>query len=234
MSPLLTQPAGNPCLFYTRFHPGSGAHIRLVNSSASFEQSDRYRNAIRRFDEENARDPNTETDGGVPCPRELLYARRLTGWVRKLAPAAGEALLLAARCQHLCRWEIPRGDYPLTRAGYLEWRAGLKQFHAREAGGILCEVGYPEDIIACVQSLNLKQNFPADPDSRILEDALCLVFLEFQFAGLAARTDAAKVVNALRKSWKKMTPAGRAAALKLCFGPRETELLRQALAQAEV
>jgi hypothetical protein len=190
----------------------------------------RFAAAIRRFDEENSRDPNMETDLGIAHPRELLYARRLTDWVLKLAPAAGEALRLAARCQHLCRWQSPRSDYPMTRPGYLQWRAELKKFHAQKAGEILREVGYPEETIARVQALNLKKNFPADPDSRVLEDALCLVFLEFQFAELAAKTDAEKVVNALQKSWGKMSAAGREAALKLKFAPAETALLQQALA----
>ena len=190
----------------------------------------RFEAAIRRFDEENSRDPNTELDGGVAHPRELIYARRLTDWVLKLAPAASEELRLAARCQHLCRWQSPRSDYPMTRPGYLQWRAELKKFHAQKAGEILREVGYAEEGIARVQALNLKKNFPTDPDSRVLEDALCLVFLEFQLADLAAKTEAEKVVNALQKSWKKMSAAGQAAALKLPFAPREAELLRQALA----
>ena len=190
----------------------------------------RFAAAIRRFDEENSRDPNAESDSGIAHPRELLYARRLTDWVLKLAPAAGEELRLAARCQHLCRWQSPRSDYPMTRPGYLLWRAELKKFHAQKSGEILREVGYPEETIARVQALNLKKNFPADPASRVLEDALCLVFLEFQFADLAAKTEADKVINALQKSWKKMTPAGQAAALKLDFAPREAALLKQALA----
>jgi len=68
------------------------------------------------------------------------------------------------------------------------------------------------------------------PESRVLEDALCLVFLQHQFADLAARTAEDKVINALRKSWNKMTPAAQAEALKLSFGPREQALLNQALA----
>jgi hypothetical protein len=80
-----------------------------------------------------------------------------------------------------------------------------------------------------VQDLNLKKNFPADPECRVLEDALCLVFLEFQFAGLAAKSEDEKMVNALRKSWGKMTDAARAEALKLNFGEREKALLKRAL-----
>ena len=182
--------------------------------------------AMERFDAENARDPNQENGR----PRELLYAERLTAWVLKLAPNASEILQLAARSQHICRWESPRENYPMTRPGYLKWRADLKKFHARKAGEILAEVGYDDDTIRRVQELNLKKNFPADPECRVLEDALCLVFLEFQFAALAAKSDDEKMINALRKSWEKMTEAGRAEALKLNYGPREISLIGRALA----
>ena len=181
--------------------------------------------AIRRFDEENSRDPNFENGQ----PREQLYAGRLTRWVLKLCPMASEALRLAARCQHICRWESPRENYPSTRAGYLKWRADLKQFHAEKSGAILRAVGYDDDTIRRVRDLNLKKHFPADAECRVLEDALCLVFLEFQFAALAAKSDDEKMINALRKSWAKMTEAARAEALQLNFGGREKALIERAL-----
>jgi hypothetical protein len=186
----------------------------------------KFEAALRRFDEENARDPNTENGQ----PRELLYAQRLTDWVLRLRPDASETARLAARCQHLCRWKIPRGDYPMTRTGYLKWRTDLKKFHAERAGEILAEVGYDGESIRRVQDLNLKKNFPADPESRLLEDALCLVFLEFQLADLAAKTDDNKMVNALKKSWDKMTESARAEALKLNYSEREKALIQKALA----
>lgn len=188
----------------------------------------RFAAAIRRFDEENSRDPNLEHGR----PRELLYAERLTDWVLRLRPNASEPLRLAARCQHICRWQSPRASYPETRAGYLQWRAELKKFHAATSGAILREVGYDEATVSRVQALNLKQNFPQDEECRVLEDALCLVFLEFQFAPLAAKSDADKMVNALRKSWGKMTEAARSEALKLPFGKTEQALLHRALAPA--
>jgi hypothetical protein len=181
--------------------------------------------ALLRFDAENSRDPNSEDSQ----PRELLYAQRLTNWVLRLCPDASEELRLAARCQHICRWEIPRGSYPMTRAGYLKWRADLKKFHAQKSGEILRETGYDENVIHRVQDLNLKKNFPNDPETRILEDALCLVFLEFQFTDLAAKTDEDKTINALQKSWAKMTETARAEALKLNYGAREKSLIDRAL-----
>jgi len=184
----------------------------------------KYEAALLRFDAENSRDPNSENSQ----PRELLYAQRLTNWVLKLCPDASEELRLAARCQHLCRWEIPRNSYPMTRPGYLKWRADLKRFHAEKSDEILRETGYDDETIRRVQNLNLK-NFAGDVETRILEDALCLVFLEFQLTGLAAKTADDKTINALQKSWGKMTEAARAEALKLNYGDREKALLQHAL-----
>jgi hypothetical protein len=187
--------------------------------------------ALKRFDDENARDPNHEIVDGVAQPHELVYAQRLYEWVLKLAPHASRELLLAARSQHICRWMIPRSKYPMDRVGYLKWRNELKQFHSQKSSEILRELGFPEATIARVQGLNLKRDFPRDLESRVLEDALCLVFLQFQFAELAARTTADKVINALQKSWNKMTPNAREHALRLQYGPREKALLDRALAE---
>ena len=46
---------------------------------------------------------------------------------------------------------------------------------------------------------------------------------------LATRTEEDKLVNALRKSWQKMTPAAHAHALRLPFGTQERSLLERAL-----
>jgi hypothetical protein len=202
--------------------------------SPPFQPKDpaRFQTAIRRFDEENSRDPNSVTIDGAPRPRELIYAQWLTDWVLKLCPDASEELRLAARCQHLYRWKIPRDSYPMTRPGYLKWREDLKRFHAQHAGEILREAGYPEETIHRVQDLNLKKNFPNDPEGRVLEDALCLVFLQHQLADLAAKTADDKVITTLQKSWKKMTPAAHAEALKLPYSAHEKNLIERALKSA--
>jgi hypothetical protein len=204
-----------------------------VNPQFQPKDPARFETALRRFDEENSHDPNTQTVDGVARPRELIYAQWLTDWVLKLCPEASEELRLAARCQHLCRWMIPRDSYPMTRAGYLKWREDLKKFHAKRAGEILRDAGYPDDMIHRVQDLNLKKNFPADAEGRVLEDALCLIFLEHQLGELAAKTADDKMITALQKSWKKMTPAAHAEALKLNYSPREKELIERALKPIE-
>lgn len=201
----------------------------MASAEANFANSDRFLEAIRRFDEANAGDPNRIEADGVQRSREVVYADWLTQWVLRLCPDASEELRLAAHCQHLCRWLVPRNSYPMTRAGYLQWREGLKKLHARKSGEILRAVGYPQETIERVQNLNLKKDLAHDPETRVLEDALCLVFLEHQFAELARKTDEHKIVNALQKTWKKMTPMARDIALKLSYAPREGQLLERAL-----
>jgi hypothetical protein len=199
--------------------------------SQEFQPSDptRFRAALDRFDQENSADPNKVELSGEQVARELAYARWLTGWVLRLSPDASEELRLAARCQHLCRWKVPRESYPMTRAGYLKWREGLKQFHAEQAGRILGELGYSPQVITRVQDLNLKRNLGREVEVQVLEDALCLVFLEHQFGDLAHKTAEDKTINALRKSWNKMSPQAREFALSLSYDPLEKTLLEKAL-----
>jgi len=189
----------------------------------------RFEAALQRFDAENGKDPNHERVGDDTRPRELLHAERLSQWVVQLKPAASESLRLAARCQHIRRWEIPRDSHPMTRAGYLQWKETLKRRHAEIAGDILREIGYEDEMIRRVQSLNLKHNLKGDSDCQTLEDALCLVFLEHQLSDLAARMSDEKVITALRKSWAKMSDQGRNAAMKLEFTDHEKRLLDSAL-----
>ncbi len=206
--------------------------IAMVDSNP-LALPDRVQAAWRRFDEENARDPNSQLVAGQRVPKELAYARWLTDWVIQLCPTASEELLLAARCQHLCRWSIPRESFPQTRPGYLRWREELKKFHAAKAGEILRALGFAEAEIGRVQAFNLKKDFPHDPEGRVLEDALCLVFLQHQFSDLANKKPWEKMIEIVRKTWGKMTPAGQQRALELKFTAEEKALLERALAPNE-
>lgn len=166
-----------------------------------------------------------------PKGYELPYSQWMSGWVKRLEPDASEELLIAARGQHVCRWEIPRDSFPDDRKGYLAWREKLKGLHAGKVSGFMREAGYPEESIQKVQRIILKKNI-RDPESQAVEDALCLVFLEKQFADLADKEPEDKMVEILRKSWRKMGEKGRAEALKLTYAPREQTLIQKALSPA--
>jgi hypothetical protein len=178
--------------------------------------------ALAKFDAANAADPHG---------RELDHAMRLYAWVKKLAPNASEALLLASRCQHIKRWSIPRDRFPEGKAGYHQWRTTLAKFHAEEAGKILAQVGYPEATIRRVQELNQKKGLGTDPEVQTLEDALCLVFLETQFHEFKNTKDEAKMIDIVRKTWAKMSPQAREIAGTLNLDASDSQLLKKALTQ---
>jgi hypothetical protein len=190
---------------------------------------DRFERAIASFDRANAEDPVSIDVGGRRCPRELVQAQRLSAWVERLRPDASEALKLAARCQHIRRWEIPRATYPEGRIGYLEWRKVLSRFHADRASEILREAGYGDATIEHVRTINHKRGIKQDADVQTIEDALCLVFLEHEFDDFAAKHPKEKVIDILQKTWRKMSAEGQKQALALPLSANALALAKEAL-----
>jgi signal recognition particle subunit SEC65 len=195
--------------------------------------SERFEAAIAAFDAANAEDPNRELVEGREVPKELAYARRMTHWLERLYPEASEPLRLAARSQHIRRWTHPRENYPMDRIGYLKWRSALKAYHAETAGGIMAEVGYDSASIERVGSLLRKERLKRDPEAQALEDVVCLVFLEHYFADFAVKHEPDKIIDILRKTWTKMSPRGREAALALPMPEEAGALVERALAPNE-
>src|SRR5688500_17736188 len=185
--------------------------------------------ALQRFDAANARDPSVTIVDGQPQPKELVYAKRMTEWLSRLEPGASEAVQLAARGQHLMRWSIPRSELPMDRAGYLKWRATHYDSQPEKAAEVLREGGYEDGTIARVQSLVRKQGIKTDPEMQLLEDVICLVFLENYFAEFAADHDEEKLIRILRRTWAKMSPRGHQAALALALPQPERTLIAKAL-----
>jgi hypothetical protein len=118
----------------------------------------------------------------------------------------------------------------MDRPGYLKWRTTLYDFHADKAAQILREVGYDDVTIGRVRSLIRKQGIKTDPEMQLLEDVICLVFLENYFAEFAADHDEDKLIRILRRTWAKMSPRGHEAALGLDLPERERKLIDRALA----
>lgn len=193
-------------------------------------QSDRFRLALEAFDRANAADSTLECVEGHDIPKELIYGQRMSAWLDRLCPEASEALRLAARCQHIERWVKPRATYPEGRIGYLTWRRDLKRHHAERAGQILSKLGYQESVVLRVQALVRKERLKQDEEAQILEDVVCVVFLVHYFADFARKHKPAKVVEILRKTWAKMSPVGRRAALALPLEGALKDLLATALA----
>lgn len=190
-----------------------------------------FTEAIKQFDLANTTDPNIVHWEGKSYPKELLYAQRMSERLNEFAPEASEALQLAARCQHICRWKIPRGDYPMDRKGYLRWRNDLQRYHAELAGKIMHKAGYAEDMIKRVQFLLQKKKLKRDPETQILEDVICLVFLEHYFADFAKKYPEKKLLEILEKTWVKMSEKGRTVALEIDFPDSVNPVIQKLLAK---
>lgn len=176
------------------------------------ENQERFNKAMALFDAANAQDPNQ--DQGQP--KELLYAERMSEMIGRFAPDASEAAQLAVRAQHIRRWTVPRGTYPMTKEGYLAWRSGLYKFHADTAGELMREAGYDEEMIERVKKAVGKRGIKTNPETQLLEDIANLVFIEhyvLDFAGAKPDYDEAKWLDIIRKTWGKMSKSARAFAL---------------------
>jgi hypothetical protein len=191
--------------------------------------SDRFATMARLIDEANGADPNKIAVEGSERPAELVYSQRMTAALKRFAPQASEHLHIAARGQHIERWRSPRADYPEGRVGYLKWRKDLKDYHARRLGELMREAGYGEADIERVAALVRKERMKRDEEAQTLEDVICLVFLESYFEAFAAKHEEAKVIDILRKTWRKMSKEGQAAALRLELPPRAARLVEAAL-----
>jgi Domain of unknown function (DUF4202) len=189
----------------------------------------RFAAVIAHIDAANACDPNRSEIDGRPEPAELVYGRRMSETLARMAPDANEHLRIAARGQHIERWTSPRTGYPEGRQGYLSWRKQLREFHARRVGEIMAAAGYRADDIARVGSLIRKERLKSDAAAQLLEDVVCVVFLEHYLAGFIGKTSEEKLTDILAKTWNKMSPLGHEHALKLSLPPAGAALLVRAI-----
>jgi hypothetical protein len=192
-------------------------------------QSDRFEKAITTFDAYNLNDPHQEEFEGKRVSKELLYAQRMSQRLDDFYPAAPEYLKLAAHCQHIGRWEIPRENYPMDKKGYLQWRNVLKTHHAKLAEQILNSCRYDQETIDKVKFLLLKKELFTNPDTQALEDVVCLVFIEYYLEEFAEKHEPQKVVDILQKTLKKMSPRAIEEAAKIPVSERIKLLIHQAL-----
>lgn len=190
---------------------------------------ERFNLTLKNFDAYNAQDPTQQNDGTISSPACLLYAQRMTDKLGTFWPEASETLQLAARSQHIGRWEIARNEFAMDRKGYLQWRSQLKMHHARVAGDIMQSAGYDLSSIKGVQGLLLKKQLRQNEEAQILEDVICLVFLEFYFDEFSAKHTDEKLIGILKKTIAKMSERGVKAALGLPLTDRAKQLISSAL-----
>ncbi|UOE52530.1 DUF4202 domain-containing protein [Mucilaginibacter sp. SMC90] len=191
----------------------------------------RLQHAFNLFDEYNQKDPRWIIWKNEVYPQEYAYALMLNEWILSLQPASGEELLLASRCQHIGRWEIPRNSYPDGREAYLKWRKDLALHHAHIAGSLMQQAGYDRRKIDRVGEIILKKRIKQDDEVQIMENALCLIFLEHQYEELRQKylDEPEKMINILYRSLLKMNKHGHAVAKLITYSNAGLDLVMKAL-----
>ena len=185
--------------------------------------------ALKAFDELNRQDPNKVAYMSGKIAKEQLYSQRMYARLLAFKPDANEALILAIYSQHIQRWKIARDTYPMTRQGYKQWRQKLALFHAETAAAVLVELGYDRETIVRVQYLLKKKGLKRDEDSQILEDVVCLVFIEYYLAEFAEKHNEEKLIDIIRKSWRKMSDKAHQVALNIDLPEKLKGLITKAI-----
>ncbi len=193
---------------------------------------ERFRRAVALIDQANAGDPEWEVWQERPYPCTYLYGLRMTEWLVKLDDRAPETAFLAARAQHVCRWLVPRDRYPRDRRGYLAWRTFLYRLHAEKTAALLKAAGYDPASIDQVRRILMKRGLKRDPQVQLVEDAACLVFLQYYFVPFARDYADEKIVAIVAKTWRKMSESAQRHALRLPLPERALRLVRQAVGTA--
>jgi len=190
---------------------------------------DAHAQARSLIDAAHAADPARTPDGRAA---ELVYAERMEAWVARLVPDATPLLRLAARCQHLERWSVPRASFPAGKANYLAWRRSLYTKQAERARALLTQAGVPAAEAAEVATWVSKTGLNTNAGTQALEDAACLVFLENEIGAFAAQHadyPREKFVEILRKTWRKMSPRAQELARGLALPPGIAALVHEAV-----
>ena len=156
---------------------------------------------------------------------------RVSRWLARLVAEPSDALVLAARAQHLERWAIRRDAYPMDRAGYFKWRKAVQERQRRRVVEILRDAGCADALGARVGALVAKAAPRGDVEGQALEDAACLVFLESELATFADEHPdytREKFIDILRKTWAKMSPHAQALAREIPQPAALAELIAEA------
>lgn len=185
--------------------------------------------AFEEFDLYNASDPSLEDFNGNLIPKSVLYGLRMSQCLDAYEPKAAIEVKLAARSQHIGRWEIARSKYPMDKKGYHTWRTTLAEHHANIAGKILKELSFEPELIEKVKFLLQKKDLKNNVNTQILEDTIFLVFVRFYLEEFAAKHEDDKVIEIIAKTLKKVSQRAIAKSSEIKVSPRMEKLIGKAI-----
>ena len=201
----------------------------------TFKPSTNFNAVIAAIDAVNSQDPRSTEVDGQSRPYESVYAERMTATLGQLYPDASELLRIAARAQHIRRWDIPRDSHATGREGYHKWRLSLRKMHSELVGAIMLENGYDAADVDQVGVFLRKEQLKKHPDSQALENVVDVVFLGHywdEFYAKYPHYDDDKWIDIVGKTLRKMSSTGHKAALALDL-PEETTRIVLAAVERE-
>jgi len=187
---------------------------------------------IADIDRANADDPRTIIVDGKTRPYDVVYSERMTERLAAMYPDAVELLLIAARGQHIRRFDIRQAQFTEGRNGYNEWRRTCREHHAKLLRDIMSRHGYNSEAIGHLTKLVRKEQLKKDNESQALENVVDVVFLEHyfdEFYSKYSHYSDAKIIDIIGKTLRKMSPKGHQAALALNLPERTRKLVLSAV-----
>jgi len=193
--------------------------------------SEELQKMYKKIDQVNQLDKRMEVVDGIETPKELIYGIRMSDWLERLYPDANEAVAIAARGQHIARWEIPRNEYPSGKAGYYKWRTALYTFHGEKLAELMEELDFNAETVRRVKQILLKKDLKTNFDTQFVEDVASLVFLSFYLDDFASRNDMnrKKLVDIIQKTWQKMSKHAQETAKTIAFSAEIGSIVQEAL-----
>lgn len=169
-----------------------------------------YTIAVELINSVHNQDPNSEIIDGVDIKAELLYSNRMLAILEKVVPYASFELKLAAQCQHISRWSIPRATFSMDNKGYYQWRAAIMEHQLSVTSSVLKQAEINEQSIEIIVDALKSKADKSNINASIIEDTACLTFIKWYLVPFAGQFDPEKAKIILQKTAAKMSERGLA------------------------
>ena len=167
-----------------------------------------YIKAVELINSVHNQDPNSETIDGVDIKAELLYSQRMLSILQKVQPNASLELQMAAQCQHISRWSIPRTTFSMDKKGYYQWRAAIMEHQLSVTSSVLKQAEINQQSIEIVVDTLKNKADKTNINASIIEDTACLTFIKWYLVPFAGQFDPEKAKVILQKTANKMSERG--------------------------
>eukprot|EP00798_Chlamydomonas_sp_ICE-L_P032215 gene32215-16773_t len=169
-------------------------HRKRAVITAAASVTPRVEKVWEKIDALNAADPNKVKVGSEEMPYELAFSKWMSEWMMKLSFTASEEVLIG-------------------KTGYFRWREEIEKYVATTLSTMMEEEGFDEASTTKVQAMIQKES--QDDEVKLVDEALCAVFLQHQLTEARQKESDEALVDALRRTFSKMSSTSRAVTLEL-------------------